>query len=139
MDKQSLMRLLIRVNRQRRNHMKPYYSEVGLTSLQISALFCISDHPGRMQKEIAEDIGVSPTVLVGILRNLEEKNLVECTRPKYNRRAISVFLTDVGMQLVDMISLVVRESDAKALNGFSPEELETLRSLLLRISDNLQQ
>ena len=70
MDKPSIIRLLIRVNRQRRDLMKPYYSAIGMTSFQVSTLACIADHPGRMQKEIAEDIGVSPTVMVGILRNL---------------------------------------------------------------------
>lgn len=139
MDNPSVMRLLIRVNRQRRDYLKPYYSEIGLTPFQISTLMCISDYPGRMQKEIAEDIGVAPTVMVGILRNLEEKNLVECCRKKNNRRAIAVSLTDVGMELVEMISLVVRKSEERALEGFSDEDLAVLKKLLQRVSENFQQ
>ena len=138
MDKPSIIRLLIRVNRQRRDLMKPYYSAIGMTSFQVSTLACIADHPGRMQKEIAEDIGVSPTVMVGILRNLEEKNLIECSRKANNRRAISVYLTEEGEKLMEIINVDVRKSAAIALYGFTPEEQDQLSTLLLRICDNLQ-
>ena len=138
MDKPSIIRLLIRVNRQRRDLMKPYYSAIGMTSFQVSTLACIADHPGRMQKEIAEDIGVSPTVMVGILRNLEEKNLIECSRKANNRRAISVSLTEEGEKLMEIINVYVRKSAAIALYGFTPEEQDQLSTLLLRICDNLQ-
>ena len=117
--------------------MKPTYASLSLTPLQISALRCIFDHPGRMQKEIAEDIGVSPPVLVGILRNLEERGYIESRRKADNRRAISVFATDKGSDIVAVLSDKASEVSAKALSGFSEDETEEFLSLLNRIMENL--
>jgi len=118
--------------------MKPYYAKIGLTALQVSALVCIFDHPGRIQKEIAEDIGVSPTVLVGLVRSLEQKGLIACVRKNNNRRAISVYCTDEGVKLVEIIRCDGEKITAVALEGFTEEEVTRLRDYLSRIVDNFQ-
>lgn len=130
--------LMIRANRLRRDLMKPYYSRIGLTPLQISALVCIFDHPGRMQKEIAEDIGVSPTVLVGLLRFLEGKGLIACVRKNYNRRAIAVYSTEEGNKLVEIIRIDGERATSIALQGFSEEQITQLNDYLNRIVENCQ-
>lgn len=128
--------LLIRVNRQRRKIMKPFYASLGLSSIQVSTLKAANDHPGLMQKELSEAVGVSPSVMVGILRNLEELQLLESRRSAENRRIIRIFLTDKGEKLLGQIQEYGDKASDQFLMGLTEEETNTLNTLLQRVADN---
>lgn len=128
--------LLIRVNRLRRKIMKPYYASLGLRGMQVSTLKATHDHPGLIQKELSEAVGVSPSVMVGILHKLEERGLLESRRSAQNRRIIQIFLTEEGEKLIEQMDEYGEKASAQFLMGLTDEEITTLNTLLQRVADN---
>ncbi len=128
--------LLIRVNRQRRRVMTPLYISMGLSIIQVSTMRATHDHPGLMQKQLAEAVGVSPPAMVGILRGLEERGLLESRRNAKNRRIIQIYVTDEGEKLLEQIAEYGDKASDQFLMGMTEEEVATLCSLLQRISVN---
>lgn len=78
----------------------------------------------------------APTVSV-ILRKMEEEGMVEIVPAPEDKREKRVHITEYGRE-VDMNGIAkIKETDALALKGLTPEELDTLMRLLGRMRDNL--
>lgn len=78
----------------------------------------------------------APTVSV-ILRKMEEEGLVTIRQGESDKREKLVSLTDRGRE-VDMNGIArIKETDALALSGLTPDEMAVLMQLLERIKDNL--
>jgi DNA-binding MarR family transcriptional regulator len=69
---------------------------IQLTPKQFIALEFISKNPCISQKNIAEHIGTSPAVMVGILDTLAERGLTRRVRARHDRREQFVQLTPAG-------------------------------------------
>ena len=78
-------------------------SEIGLTPKQFVALEFIANNPSIMQKEIAEHIGTTPTVMVNVLDVLAKRGLIERVRSTVDRRRHSVKLTELGQEILPRV------------------------------------
>ena len=95
---------------------------------------------GKMsQLELAEKTHFStPTVSI-LLRKMEEQGYVLRTPDPKDRRVMLVSLTQRGITFDREHLARISENDRRATAGFSPEEEETLVSLLLRMYDNIKE
>ena len=101
-------------------------------------LFYISNHPGCLQRDIADNCDVDPSTLSTVLSNMESKGYIERRRLENNKRANAIYITEEGQRLSDMATEFLLATSDIALKGFSDKEAEELSSYLHRIIDNLK-
>lgn len=91
------------------------------------------------QKKLAELLHVSPATVANSLKSLERGGYVRKEPDPADARCNRVYITDKGRQAVTECTQVFDAVDEQVLRGFSPEELELLRSFHRRMLDNLRQ
>ena len=90
----------------------------------------VAESPDCGIKEIARGLKLSaPTVSVSI-RQLEEKGFVGRKPNPDDRRAVQIFLTPAGQELHEQSTIFRRQTFERLLAGLTPEERETLLTLL---------
>ena len=104
---------------------------------QIGMLMGYCDHQmHRLMTRMLRQYDVSPmqcrtlTFLKGLVRRQTSRSDGRC-------RILA--LTDAGRQFYAQFCAIADQVNARAGQGFSPEERDTLRRLLLRIADNLSE
>ena len=88
------------------------------------------------QKNIAAAMDVSPACVARTLKSLDAAGLID-RQGGTDGRCNAVSIRPQGQQLVDASLNVFRGIDEGMFEGFAPEELATLKSLLGRVQDNL--
>ena len=106
------------------------------------------DSARLIMRELAREDGVTqlhlthlthlkaPTVSV-TLRKMEEEGLVERKQDQDDLRAIRVYLTAFGKEHNRRVFSRLRELDVLLMQGFDETETEMLRTLLIRMRDNI--
>ncbi len=95
---------------------------------------------GCLQKELAEACRVEPATMTVLLRGMMKSGLIrrEETHVSGGKRAFRVYLTEKGLEMTDEIFRIFEETNCKALEGMSEEEVQTFISFLNRIQKNLE-
>lgn len=108
-----------------------------LTPKQFVALEFISKNPCISQKNIAENIGTAPAVMVGILDSLSERGLLERKRSPHDRREYFVQLTPKGIGLLDKIRQMAFEVEGlyQEKTGLTDEERATILPILRKMTN----
>jgi DNA-binding MarR family transcriptional regulator len=90
--------------------------------------------PGKLsQLELAERIGVTPSVVVDMLDELEALDAIRRVPHPDDRRRRVIELTDAGRRLREQAGLAAHAVDEDLLHGISPRQREALRAALDRI------
>lgn len=101
-------------------------------------LFCLAREEGITQLELSHRAGLKPPTVSVALRHLEDEGYVVRSTDEDDKRAARVYLSEKGHALekdnYDRFIAV----DNEMMAGFSAEEIVLLRSMLLRIRDNLE-
>jgi DNA-binding MarR family transcriptional regulator len=108
-----------------------------LTPKQFVAMEFISKNPCISQKNIAENIGTAPAVMVGILDYLSERKLLKRVRSPHDRREYYVQLTPKGMDMLDEIRRMAFEVEDlyQEKTGLTDEDRETILPILRKITN----
>jgi len=108
-----------------------------LTPKQFVAMEFISKNPCISQKNIAENIGTAPAVMVGILDDLSKRGLLKRKRSPHDRREYYVQLTPKGMDMLDEIRRMAFEVEDlyQEKTGMTDEERATLLPILRKITN----
>lgn len=109
----------------------------GLTVPQYAALFVLDDQPGISAAELARRCLVTPQTMTTILRNLEAAGLVERTPHPLHRHVIETRTTLTGRKALDQADERAAAVERRLAAAFTADELDTLRSLLARVSTSL--
>lgn len=109
----------------------------GITLPQWRALAQIALHEGISQRELADSIDADPMTISGILDRLEKRGLLTRSVDPTDSRAKMAKLTPEGE---DMFRKAREKGFAMyetALQGFTADEREMLKSALCKMRDNL--
>lgn len=107
---------------------------LGYTARQGATLIAVADSGGRLsQQALCERMGFDPSVLVGILNDLESGELVERRRDPADRRRHIVAITAKGERALVDIQTAVAGVEDELFADLTPAELATLHALLSRI------
>lgn len=111
--------------------------DVGAPML-IAALYR-SEEAGRTlsQRELAQQIGLSPPTVAVSLKNLEGKGYVVRSADQGDQRRNLVRLTDKGRRAFEVGNEAFLAVEEQLLSGFSEAEKEQLTSFFLRMLENL--
>ncbi|MDG2071246.1 MAG: MarR family transcriptional regulator [Pseudomonadales bacterium] len=80
--------------------------------------------------------GIDGGAMTRMFDRLEKKDLVRRIRREDDRRVVNIALTDKGRELEKFIPDAIFNVLNRQLSGFSKDEFETLKTLLLRLIDN---
>ena len=101
----------------------------------VLSFLAVSD--GKSQKELVELTHLrAPTVSV-ILQKMEDEGIAERRRNPEDKRELRVYLTEYGREVDRNGIAKIKQTDALALEGLSPQEIETLMTLLGKMKENL--
>lgn len=108
-----------------------------LTPKQFVAMEFISKNPCISQKNIAENIGTAPAVLVGILDDLSKRGLLKRKRSPHDRREYYVQLTPKGMSMLEEIRRMAFEVEDlyQEKTGMTDEERAIILPILRKITN----
>lgn len=109
-----------------------------LTLTQTRVLGFLIEMGGRTtQKEIEDDLQVSHPTVVGLVSRMEQKGFLTTRTDPMDRRNKLVELTEKAKMLEEAIDMTVEQHDRELLQGFSEQEIDTLKRFLDRIIHNL--
>ena len=99
-------------------------------------LILVSLKSGRpeTQRQLADAVGIRGATLTHHLEGLERNGLVARERDPQNRRVQQVTLTDAGEEAFQRMLKAVVVFDEALRENFSDKELETLRTLLGKLT-----
>ncbi|MFD7444825.1 MarR family winged helix-turn-helix transcriptional regulator [Streptomyces sp. NPDC059909] len=109
------------------------FSLCGLTPRQGATLMLLGKSGNMSQQGVAGALEVDPSILCGILNDLESAQFVERRRDPADRRRHIVTLTDAGSRVLAKVQEAITEVEQELFADFNPEELSTLRNLLIRV------
>lgn len=101
-------------------------------------MMILSKNEGISQLELAGMAHLkAPTVSLG-LKKLEEMGLVERKNSQSDMRVMKVMLTQKGVEFEENNLKVLKSIDAEVMKGLSDEEIETLKTILLKMRQNFK-
>ena len=89
------------------------------------------------QKDISEALHIKHPTTIGLLKRLEEKDMLKIVVDPDNRKYRNIALTEKGFELMEANKRRRRESDKTLTIGMSDKEITELRRLLDKVYDNM--
>ncbi len=110
-----------------------------ITHMESKVLGYFARHPGATQSELAEHSGRDKAQLARLIKRLMEIGLLQREPDADDRRQLRLQLTPDGRAVQRSLQQQRQRLAKAAVAGFSADEQAQLRSLLLRLQDNLGQ
>ncbi|SDN53570.1 MarR family winged helix-turn-helix transcriptional regulator [Acetanaerobacterium elongatum] len=104
---------------------------------QYPILRYIMEHDGCTQRELAQNMMVSPPSIATSMKRMQRAGLVCKSADKNDQRCSRLSLTDEGRSTVLRCQEELRKMDADLFKGFSEEECTQIAAFINRMSDNL--
>ncbi|HMN94414.1 MAG TPA: MarR family winged helix-turn-helix transcriptional regulator [Hydrogenophaga sp.] len=109
--------------------MAPY----GLRPVDFSVLSVIAHNPGVTSRQICAALDILPPNLVGMIKSLEKRGLIERRPHPTDRRAQGLHLTAHGQALQKDAEATASQLEADVADRLSASELQTLIRLLRKV------
>ncbi|SEO81786.1 MarR family winged helix-turn-helix transcriptional regulator [Amycolatopsis saalfeldensis] len=109
----------------------------GLSLQQAFVLSYLAEHPGAIQRDIAQATRTSAANVSGVLRGLQARNLVERRYEDGDERSKRVFATDAGVELIAGRDEAMAAVDESILAPLTKPERAAFRKLLGKITAGL--
>ena len=113
-----------------RARLAPY----GLGPREAMLLLHLAINEGRSQRALAEALGVSPSLIVGVVDTLAGTGLVERRQQEKDRRIHALHVSARGKRVVAKLRAEARAHDEELCAGLTPSERDRLAQLLSRIA-----
>lgn len=106
-------------------HTRALRKKYHVSSSQLACIIALYDHGPMPLSQIAKEIMVDSSTVTGLIDRLERKGLVERSRTSFDRRIITVSLTDAGQILACKAPSLLQQQMSKGLERlpFSEKEL----------------
>jgi len=114
------------------------FKELDLTKGQYLYVIRICEHPGIIQEKVAELLKVDRTTASRAIQKLENKGFIEKRIEQGNKKNKLLFPTAKSMDIYPFLKREGEYSNARALEGFSNEEINSIHSLLTRVLHNIE-
>jgi DNA-binding MarR family transcriptional regulator len=113
---------------------KQLSKDVGLTGPQLLLMQNISNEPGIMVRQIADNIDLSPATVTSILDRLETKHYVQRVRSTEDKRRVGVFLTEQGQVILQNAPLPLQEHFINRFSQLQEWEQSQMVATMQRIA-----
>lgn len=109
--------------------MAPY----GLKPVEFSVLTLIAHNPGITSRQLCTALGILPPNLVGLIKSLDKRGLIERRAHPTDRRAQGLHLSAAGRKLQKSAQATATQLENDAGSRLTATELDTLKSLLRKV------
>ena len=104
-----------------------------LRPVDFSVLSLIGHNPGITSRQLCGALNILPPNLVGLLKDIEKRQLIRRSPHPTDGRAMGLSLTSKGAALMQEAEATALYSDLSAAAALSPSEIKTLTRLLQKI------
>src|ERR1700735_3938459 len=132
LEAQQLLPLLDHLARVGRRAAELSMAPGGLRPRHLIALKLLSERGAVSQQALSDALSLDPSNVVGLLNELEERELITRRRDPADRRRHIVELSSLGEGELACTDARLSQVEAELLSGLSAEERETLYHLLVR-------
>jgi DNA-binding MarR family transcriptional regulator len=101
--------------------------------VDFSVLSLITHNPGITSRQLCNTLGILPPNLVGMIGNLEKRELIERVPHPRDGRAMALHLTTTGQKLMRDAERTAAQLEADVAAPLTPNELKTLLRLLKKV------
>ncbi len=108
-----------------------------LTHQQAFVLGYLAQHPGSMQRDLAEVSRTTPANVSSLLQGLERRGLIERRAEAGDERVKRAHATPAGRELIDGFDAAMGEVEQTILGPLSASERAHLHELLSKITAGL--
>jgi DNA-binding MarR family transcriptional regulator len=105
----------------------------GLSPVDFSILSLITHNPGITSRQICAALNLLPPNLVGKINAMEKRKLLARLPHPDDGRAIGLYLTDAGQQMMVQAEKTATELEQDAASRLSSAEKKTLLKLLQKV------
>jgi DNA-binding MarR family transcriptional regulator len=131
---QSTSFLLKRLGWEVRDRVHERYEAAGASPFHFTVLAVLDEGARETQATIADALGYDRSYLVGLLDELEERELIERKRDPADRRRHLVNLTPAGKKTLAKLRALQASIDDDFFASLSADERATLHTLLHRLA-----
>ena len=100
-------------------HLRQVYS---ITGPQLVCLLAVAERSPATLSEVAHEIYLSASTVVGIIDRLEREGFVRRERSTSDRRVVLIYITDSGKEFVAKAPSLIQEQLEKRLQKLETEE-----------------
>src|SRR5690606_19025285 len=105
----------------------------GLRPVDFSVLTLIAHNPGITSRQLCATLDILPPNLVGMIKTLDQRGLIERKPRPTGRRAQGLHLSPAGIKLQKAAQATATQLETDVASRLSKEELQTLKTLLRRV------
>jgi DNA-binding MarR family transcriptional regulator len=105
----------------------------GLKQVDFSVLSLLAHNPGATSRQLCSTLDILPPNLVSLIAAMDGRGLIERRPHPHDGRAIGLYLTPAGEQLVREAEQTVMQLEAETSARLTPRERETLIRLLQKV------
>jgi len=105
----------------------------GLRPVDFSVLSLIAHNPGITSRQLCSTLNIQPPNLVGMISQLEKRDLITRRPHPRDGRAMGLHLTAAGRKMAKQAEVTASELEDTATARLSTTERETLMRLLRKI------
>src|SRR3954452_17225473 len=129
--------LLALLGHEAMRRLRAAHTAHNLKPRQFQILGLLQDHSGLAQRDLMQETGVDPSILVTLLNPLEADGLVTRERDPGDRRRHLVPLTRAGERHLASAARAQKETEDALFASLDDEQREMLRALLVELRDGL--
>lgn len=133
-----ILQSLRRIIRAVEIHSRKLTAEYRITGPQLVCLLTIGEKGKVTVRELADNVYLSPSTVVGILDRLEKKGLIHRERDREDRRLVNIMPTEEGLALANNSPSPLQDKLAEALEQTPELEQVTIALSLERIVDLME-
>ena len=111
--------------------------QIGLNEMQARTIHYVNSFPGHIQKDLAAYLGKQDATVTNLLKQMEKMNYLRREIPNNNERQKHLFLTDYGVEKANQIQFVFIELEKKMNSDFIQVDIQSLKSLLKKLSNSM--
>ncbi|MFN3752743.1 MarR family winged helix-turn-helix transcriptional regulator [Flavobacterium sp.] len=111
-------------------------NDLKITIDQWLVLKCLKENPNASQIELAEKVFKDNASITRIVELLFKANFLHREINPNDRRKVNLKISASGNKILDDVYKIVVKNRAKALEGISAGEIETVNTILKKISAN---
>ncbi|MCW7753917.1 MarR family transcriptional regulator [Desulfobotulus sp. H1] len=112
-----------------------YIADLGVTTVQAMLLILLGREEGQTSRQLGEQTQLDSATVSGIIDRLEGLTLINRKRSPEDRRAVLLYLTDIGRDKARELDRRFEEAHQSFLAGFSGEEQNLFRNFLRRLQE----
>lgn len=111
-------------------------SSLDMTQAQASCLMMLAKGEATTVTDLARNLNTDAGSVTRLLSRMEKRGLIARTRRDDDRRVVDLSITPAGNAMVEKLPAVFCNVMRRHFEGFSLDEVEMLRGMLLRIIAN---